>query len=457
MTNIPGFPGTHRIWAAALLCLLLLASEACIRPQNYHPARSVFAYESRNDGYFFDERFYEAYVEFDARGNAFTSAQAANAAALIHALRNDASGPEQRVRVFVFVHGWKNNASEDSGNVWGFRRMMNHLAYAIHTTGRDDRTTPVIGVYVGWPGAVTKVGKFFSFWNRESVADAVGAGDLPDVLRTILVAAKGDRFDGISDAVLIGHSFGGLVLERAARRIFNEQITALAPGAATNPAADLVVLLNEAGPASQAAPFIEKLINEHIEFSANGRRYPLIASMTSKGDPATKIAFPGGEFVSPSRPVTIPFPNLDTFGQKTSTPYNLLTAANMIALQSHDVVPLQPAESCPASDIAFPLHDSRDSYCIQRKAASPQVANTTPYWIMQLPQVFVPDHSSVFRDEVITLISALLADRGWISPNAVNSIQLKSAARGILAPPPPPQLAPAPPPAKPMLRKGPSS
>ncbi len=33
--------------------------------------------------------------------------------------------------------------------------------------------------------------------------------------------------------------------------------------------------------------------------------------------------------------------------------------------------------------------------------------NTTPYWIMQLPQAFVPDHSQVFQDYLLTLIGAV--------------------------------------------------
>ena len=36
--------------------------------------------------------------------------------------------------------------------------------------------------------------------------------------------------------------------------------------------------------------------------------------------------------------------------------------------------------------------------------------NTTPYWIMQLPQVFVPDHSSVFQFYMLKLIAAVLQD-----------------------------------------------
>ena len=74
------------------------------------------------------------------------------------------------------------------------------------------------------------------------------------VLEGILKATKEERYDGISDAVLIGHSFGGLVLEKAAIRIIQEQLAELKTVQDLKPAADLVLLLNEAGPAWQARP-----------------------------------------------------------------------------------------------------------------------------------------------------------------------------------------------------------
>lgn len=457
--------------AACLLAgLLSLALTDCIRPQNYHPATSTFTYEYCNDGYFYDDRVHEAYIELDARGMQFDSAQTERAIALITALRHPAGRSEQAVSVFVFVHGWKNNASEDSGNVWGFRRMLNHIANSLHTRGTGDRTTPVVGIYIGWPGAMTRSGTFLSFWSRESVANAVGEGDLSGVLEKVLVATKktayGD-YEGISDAVLIGHSFGGLVLERAVLGILEKQLAKLAPGMELKPAADFILLLNEAGPASQAQRFLLQLLRNHIEFSEDGEPFPLVASMTSVGDPATKLAFPGSQFVSPNRPVTQSFNPLDEFGQKTSLPYNLLTTANMVALQSHEFKQVNAENQCPAGGIFVPLFlrdngntkVAYDRYCIQKKTPAPPqppIDNTTPYWVMQLPQVFVPDHGSVFRDPVIDLINAFLAHRGRVN---LPTAQAKEGVKALAItppPPPPPQAIAAKPPQRhePRLKMG---
>jgi hypothetical protein len=431
----------------------------CIRPQNYHqaPVPSVYKYDYHDYhdpsgyDYFFKDTFYEAYLEYDAAGRPFDRTQLSCATELIKKLRQVDTGRERKVRVFVFVHGWKNNASEASGNVWGFRRVLNHLAHSVHYTARE---VPVIGIYIGWPGDMSKVAKNLTFWNRESVADSVGSGDLTEDLHTILVSTKGDNYDGESTVVLIGHSFGGLVLERAVLPILRNRVEQLKPSLKLRAPADMILLLNEAAPASQGAPFIKELLKLKVQYTDGTKKFPLIASMTSEGDPATKIAFPGGEYISPNRPPTENCNTgldadcqggLDTFGQKTSLPYNLLTTANMVGLQSHEFVQVGSLAKC--THVSMSLHRNKDFYCIQPLPDSVQVANTTPYWVMQMPEAFVPDHGSIFRDQVITVIRAILAYEGIISRRAVNTGQLRAA----------PTLAAQPPPteARPLLQLGP--
>jgi hypothetical protein len=380
-----------------LTALLLVG---CIRPQNYHPTTSTFAIQFPDQKvgrvqYFAKALAYESYIEFDARGQLFDPSQVDRAAALIQTLKHTAAGVDQPVTMFLFVHGWKNNASEDSGNVWGFRRILDEQAAS--------QSTPVIGVYIGWPGDAAKFGKLLTFFNRESVADTVGGGDLDGVLSKLLVAVKGAGYQtpGVvpSTAILIGHSFGGLVLERALIRIIEQQLAKYQANENIPAPADLMLLLNEAGPASQARPLLLDLIKDKVEYvDASGKPSPLIVAMTSDGDAATKLAFPASEFISGNRPKTVNFPQLDVFGQSDTLPYNLLSPANMVALRSHQIVQTSDLSHC---DVSATIH--KLGYCVER---IPAAANTTPYWIMALPQIFVPDHSSVFRREMIELIDA---------------------------------------------------
>ena len=392
-----------------LLIPLVLFLGSCIRPQNYHPGeKSVQHLTYPSTDYFCAATFDEAYIEFDAQGRWFEPAQ------LNRAVRRIGELNKKPMFLMVFVHGWKNNASEDSGNVWAFRRMLDHQTWMIHQKHPD---MPVMGVYLGWPGAAADFGKFFTFWNREGIAYTVGAGDIEKTLKGLMQAAKGADYQGKSNVVLIGHSFGGLVLERAMIGILNEVLDGIAAGQTVLPPADLTLILNEAAPASQAKPFLERLKTEGITYATEDKTpYPLLASMTSDGDIATKLGLPGGEFISPNRPTTVQFPVPDTFGQTSSLPYDLQSAANFDALRSHTVAEL--GEGSCRSGILIPGVHQKD-YCIATIAPAPR--NDTPYWIMALPQIFVPDHSQIFRNEVIAMTSAFLAHRGLMNPGTTTA------------------------------------
>ena len=412
----------------ALLCLISILLTSCIRPQNYHltpnSATVAIQFPDQKLGkkhpvtYFRKALAYESYIEFNAEGQLFDPRQVEAALGLINNLKHPkGSTSEQAVMMLLFVHGWKNNASEQSGNVWGFRRVLDLQA--------AKQNVPVIGVYIGWPGDATRFGKFFSFWNRESVADAVGAGYLDEVLEKLLIAVKGPGYlpaAGAPDstAILIGHSFGGLVLERAMIRILQQLIDSH-PGNSAIPApADLTLLLNEAGPARQARPLLLELLRQNLTYSDSyQKQYPLLVAMTSDGDAATKIAFPGGEFISTNRPKTEVYATpdgkkLDEFGQSDSLPYNLLSPANMIALRSHMIMEAPNTADC----VVYSKVHNR-GYCVEKipdPSGGPKVANTTPYWIMGLPQIFVPDHSSVFRPEMIQLVDDFVSRQMNVPP-----------------------------------------
>src|SRR5262249_15508021 len=117
-------------------------------------------------------------------------------------------GEEGSDPVFVlFIHGWKNNASDSSGNVWGFRSELQSLASELNKPGNPPR--PVMGIYVGWRGAATNlpVAKEFSFWNRKSAATRIPGAHLTEAVRRIAIATKRNPR---AKCVVVGHSFGGL-------------------------------------------------------------------------------------------------------------------------------------------------------------------------------------------------------------------------------------------------------
>jgi hypothetical protein len=447
---------TGRTYAISFLCLLPLLV-GCIAPRMYHVANStqnlVFSPEDKRygQGYFFAAKVSEAYVEFDQFGNLDPKHEELRSALeMIHRcrFRMDASaeacpGPKDAlsteakpIALYIFVHGWKNNASDDTNNPWGYRRFLATASYE-----QTDRL-PVVGIYIGWPGASLKNDKFLSFWNREPVANNVGvSADLQMTLRSLLHEAKGDIGSGApleqheklgpsaftsqypSTAIVIGHSFGGIVLEEAATQLLmetfhqlpREQVTMHCPVEAgggpdcvrVTPPADLIVLINEAGKAQIGMPFLDFLQKNHVGYFCREskrdsvqpdlKRCPLLLTMTSEGDWTTKLAYPGGEFLSPTRPKKQTYGQPDGWGQGSSLPYDIVTAGNFIALQSHRIDTTTSECFVTVGVTGKPP----SQYCMHAITS----LNTTPHWIMQLPQYFVPDHGTVFQPAFLQLLN----------------------------------------------------
>jgi len=72
----------------------------------------------------------------------------------------------------------------------------------------------VFGVYFAWPGKTIGVPylKYLTFWNRKQAAERIASnGDCLDAIEKLSQAA---RLKENNYVFLIGHSFGGLILER---------------------------------------------------------------------------------------------------------------------------------------------------------------------------------------------------------------------------------------------------
>jgi hypothetical protein len=348
----------------------------------------------------------------------------------IAAAKADASALGTTAVVALFVHGWKNNASDDSGNVWGFRQVLGGLSRQFGTTAaRADGKTPVVGIYVGWRGAVVEapIIEQFTFWNRRQKSQTLPKPPLIDAFVRIMQDAKGPNHDDPNTiTVMIGHSFGGAVLETALSEIWQRSVTD-APHQLTSPA-DLVVLLNEAQEARRSHPLLESLVDTgNTQDHCAPLQKPLIVSISSTGDYATRVFYPFGQALV--RPTThlAHHATPDDFGFKSEVPLFFNTTAHLGALQSHllDAVPAPNTPSAdPTAGIVDPEMKAAVETCGKRAflvttlggvkyvlIAKPKAANTTPYWVMQMPTTIVPDHSTiftpVFRNFLISLLMAV--------------------------------------------------
>jgi len=272
-----------------------------------------------------------AFIEVDDMGELFDKSEVDTALRVIRQANDLArSNPGHDPIVITFVHGWKNNASETNGNVAGFKVALQEVYR------RFGKTHRVIGIFIGWRGNLIRdswfVAQQLSYYNREATAIRVPGATLSSALTEIAARTHENEH---ALAIYIGHSFGGLLLERtlseatasqiAQASIFSQEANAapkdsqesnekeIAARLATDSRADLVIFINPAGAATEAKQMLDFL-------TYNGYRYqpfmqseadegpaavpspnqsddrPLFVSLTSTADLATKVAMPIGHW-----------------------------------------------------------------------------------------------------------------------------------------------------------------
>jgi hypothetical protein len=213
--------------------------------------------------------------------------------------------------IVVYVHGWHHNADAADQDFASFSRLLAELAAleAVKATRRR-----VAGIYAAWPGlGITVPGiKYAGFWTRKEAAERVAQGSILELFAQARGIWNGRREkQGDSRLVIIGHSFGGLIVYEALRNYFVD-------GASTGPTesdvyeeriadpvlnrkvagyGNLVVLVN---PAVEGVRYevINRIVNERTHF--NKQQKPVLAIFASRNDYPVRYLFPTGRWVSTS-------------------------------------------------------------------------------------------------------------------------------------------------------------
>jgi hypothetical protein len=240
------------------------------------------------------DRSYDfAVLDFDDQGICFNRGWIAELSAYLE---------ERKSRwpiIVVFVHGWKHTALADDQNLLDFQATLRRLAHSAARSVGDHKApgadaSPVLGVYLGWRGA-SRLGNWFwqqsSFWNRQRAAQRVATGTPREVLGLLKRFRNGDRPEDGPRAtlVVVGHSFGGLIVYTAIAQSLIEAASTQ-KGEIAPSFGDLVVLLNPAFSAISYVPITE--IVSEATFRSDQR--PVMISVTAINDWATKYAFPLG-------------------------------------------------------------------------------------------------------------------------------------------------------------------
>ncbi|GAB5100276.1 hypothetical protein [Caballeronia sp. HLA56] len=273
------------------------------------------------------------FVEFDDQGWSFADKTATanehpspQIDQLMLRLRTLLSGG-QKVKIILFVHGWKHNAWVRDDNVRDFRRLLERAAAdELYHEGKNDPRRMVVGIYVGWRGNPSSFDNDnpllnATFWTRKDAASRVASGSVRELfarLRSmrryynIMALQNNDPVPPVR-SLMIGHSFGGLILYTATSGPLIESLTSKTDLAglrqpklnftlgddenqsfeSVDRVADMIVLVN---PAFEASRFQTLYTVAQRRTSAGRYEAPVLVSITSATDDATRLAFPAGRF-----------------------------------------------------------------------------------------------------------------------------------------------------------------
>ncbi|HEY3399321.1 MAG TPA: hypothetical protein VGK03_01720 [Geothrix sp.] len=347
-------------------------------------------------------------IQFNDHGDLWDEGSYKGAMNLIQETR--AQSPTGRVVVVTYVHGWRHNAAEDDTDYGHFRNLIHHTAQAA------DRKSPVIGIYIGWRGSSFQVPvlEYLTFWSRHGAAKRVAGTRMSEVISQLMHATKGGS--GTSRFIIIGHSFGGRVVETVLAQSMVSVLVDNGTGPGLDPKApfDLAILLNTASEARQTFQFIEAL--NSIGFVGAAGDDPLVLGITSRRDWATSAAFPAGRFapvflsalfggMRSDRDAQEPGSILAARSNGESYPgqihQSMWTAGHMWFMRSHELV---EDERDRNRVLIRPLRLGSDG-----KPA--QSWNDTPYWVVHEPTGnIIQGHNDIWRDpRLVTCLQGYIA------------------------------------------------
>ena len=375
-----------------------------------------------------------AFIEFGEQGSYQDPSQLQNAVDLIKRT--------PRPLVITYVHGWHNDAG--SADVAKFSDWLSEISQTqlIRSSGFH-----LIGVYLGWRGEITSVPvvRQLTFYNRKAAAERLASNfDCYDAIAAISQAAREAHGAGEQYTVLIGHSFGGLVVERAVAHAINAEMHGHAAADRSLPA-DLILMVNPASDSILARQMIAALYSRHTE---NSR--PFLVSLTSTADAATGIAFPVSTSLAATTKVfnEVPVPGADQ--RESERRFYTATPGHNEFLINHETVKLPKTIQAPGGLNALQTNLSHNLIADVFATDGPngtlelwQIKQTgnvdVPYWDVKVDPSIIKDHGDIWNRKAQAMMAAVfrmtnpLMNPGKVKARAVLQ---KPPARAKLAPEP---------------------
>lgn len=343
-----------------------------------------------------------AVVEIDEQGDLWCEDQVNRAARMMK------STPKPPL-LFVYVHGWQNNARPTNKDLHTFSDYLTELA----KNPRIAREFTVTGVFIGWRGAtladwlddtvIGRLPRLATFWSRLGATNRVAGVPLTRAIGEI-VAASREHSGGPGVSVLLGYSFGGRIVERTLGQALVMQHALAADRDGAIFPADLTILINSASEALYA-----REIKLALRTWSDPR--PAIISVTADSDMVTSVAWPFGQFVQHI------FGGFRSYA-RTSPPesqrkYVFSTAGHRPETFTHEVNQI-PARALPPEQSAFEFNtdsaspgrfyvtdDRNRLHAFAMTPLPPDRPRALPvggYWVVDVPPVILQGHGGIVED-----------------------------------------------------------
>ena len=402
-----------------------------------------------------------SFIEFNEQGAHIDAAQADKAIRLI--VSEKTGSPNNKVIAVVYVHGWKNNANQAAPgqkpkDVEKFHRALSELGYRAWQAAPKS-PVPVVGIYIGWAGKSLMGPGFInwlSYWGRRNTANRIGGDALTAFVNRVVDTTVRDPADP-SRVMLVGHSFGARVLERAIENgVSLYDAVPKAAAVPVRPRVDLVLYVNAANDSrlsmSRVLALREHPITvRHPDFDEakcakvgtndpTCKEYPLIVALTSRGDSATRRVQPFANAINFDRG-GVPFPPVPAGDFLEPPPSDRAlrgtAPANLPFLQSHGFSEVVcPADgrpiACPEGDpgCAFSFQSRGECtgcFTVRKREAQSdrRPFNETAFWIMDVDARIIRDHGDIWNQSTLSMLGAMMAPRGFFEPG-IGPMRLQS-------------------------------
>jgi hypothetical protein len=333
-------------------------------------------------------------VEFDDQGWAADSfndpdKKETQLKTLVNGLKKiyEGQGQKQPLNIVIYTHGWHHSARPADSNVVRFRTLLEGLSLAegllcVKRAGAAclsdqaqlkpiDKRRRVVGVYLGWRGdsILGPLIEDLSIWDRKTVAEKVAHGAIQELYSHMndFYRERNCRSRNLSGKDLekcadvrmltIGHSFGGLITLRAlSSRLMAGVVETYdkqpcAEGSPNtkiryaNGIGNLTLLINPAVEGTRFEPLARAVAQREYQAPdmdspcKRSAQLPVLVIAQSKGDLATKLAFPA------FRMATTLFEDTHGYGTAESKA-NISTVGWTKRYQTHDLVLSDTEDEC---------------------------------------------------------------------------------------------------------------